>query len=160
LLRAARAVVDEVPDVRFVAVGRGPLESELRASARELGLADQFELLGHRKDAIEVMSAFDVFCLPSRHEGLPISLMEALALGLPVVATRAGGIDELVTDDREALLVPPGCPDDLAAALITVLRDGSRRSEMARYARAKGASVEVGNTVDEIEAVYREVVHA
>jgi len=160
LMRAAPEVLDLVPNVRFVGVGRGPLEAELRALGRELGLGDRFQLLGHRPDAVALMSAFDVFCLPSRHEGLPISLMEALALGLPVVATRAGGIGELVSDGREAVLVPPGRPDCLARALLAILRDDARRSEMARYAQARGVGLEIGQTVEVIETVYRHIARA
>jgi glycosyltransferase involved in cell wall biosynthesis len=160
LIRAARDVLDTVPNVRFVAVGQGPLERELRALACELGVGDRFELLGHRPDAVPVMSAFDVFCLPSRHEGLPISLMEALALGLPIVATRAGGIGELVSDGGEGLLAPPGRPDCLAHALIRVLRDDGRRSDMARCAYARGAGLGIGQTVNVIETAYRHLARA
>ena len=87
LVAAPRRSCAGSPTARFVAVGRGPLEDELRAQHAQLGLGDRFEFLGFRPDAVRVMSAFDVFCLPSHHEGLPIALMEALALGLPVVAT-------------------------------------------------------------------------
>ena len=75
------------------------------------GSATRFTFLGYRPDAVRVMSAFDVFCLPSHYEGLPIALMEALALGLPVVATKVGGVAELVTDGEDAVLVPAGEPD-------------------------------------------------
>jgi glycosyltransferase involved in cell wall biosynthesis len=158
LMRAARRVLDAEPRARFLAVGRGPLEAELRALHAELGLGTRFELLGHRPDAIEVMSAFDVFCLPSRHEGLPISLMEALALGLPIVATRAGGIEELVANGREATLVAPEQPERMADALIAVLQNDVRRAEMARLSYARGNDLDVERTVVEIEAVYREAV--
>ncbi len=157
LMNAARRVLAEVPRARFLAVGRGPMEAELRALRDELGLGSRFELLGFRPDAVEVMSAFDVFCLPSRHEGLPISLMEALALGLPIVATRAGGVEELLTDGREAVLVPPAVPDRLADALIAVLQNDERRAEMARASYARGDGIGVERTVDEIETIYREV---
>ena len=86
--------------MRFVAAGRGPLEDELRAQKDRLGLGDRFTFLGYRADAVRVMAAFDVFCLASHYEGLPIALMEALALGLPVVATDVGGVAELVTDGQ------------------------------------------------------------
>jgi glycosyltransferase involved in cell wall biosynthesis len=158
LLRAAREVVDKVPDVRFVAVGRGPLEAELRASVRELGLDDCFELLGHRRDAVQVMSAFDVFCLPSRHEGLPVVLMEALALGLPIVATDVGGVAELVTDGDDAVLVPASEPARLAAELIALALDPPRRAAMAARARARGELLDAPGSVRTVEAVYREIV--
>src|SRR5690606_35090833 len=78
LLRAAATVLDQAADVAFVAVGRGPQENELAALHRSLGLGDRFTLLGYRADAARLMSGFDVFCMASHHEGLPVALMEAL----------------------------------------------------------------------------------
>jgi glycosyltransferase involved in cell wall biosynthesis len=157
LLAAARAVVDRVPKVRFVAVGRGPLEEELRARRRQLGLDGQFTFLGFRPDAVRVMSAFDVFCLPSRFEGLPIALMEALALGLPVVATEVGGVGELVTDGHDGVLVPAGQPDRLAEALVTLALFPTRRAELGAAARARSDAFDAPRAVRDIEAVYTEV---
>jgi glycosyltransferase involved in cell wall biosynthesis len=158
LLLAARTVLDSLEGVHFISVGRGPLEPELRSMHAQLGLGDRFQLLGHRSDAVRVMSAFDVFCLPSHYEGLPVALMEALALGLPVVATRVGGLAELVTDGREAVLVPPRRPEQLADALLAVLRDPTRRAEMSRWALRTAETLNIENTVREVEAVYREVM--
>ncbi len=158
LLAAAREVVDRVPRARFVAVGRGPLEDELRARQRDLGLGSHFAFLGYRPDAVRVMSAFDVFCLPSHYEGLPIALMEALALGLPVVATKVGGIGELVTDGEDALLVPRGDPTRLAEALVTLALFPTRRTELGAAARARSETLDAPQAVREIEGVYAEVV--
>jgi glycosyltransferase involved in cell wall biosynthesis len=104
------------------------------------------------------MSAFDVFCLPSHHEGLPVALMEALAMGLPVAATRVGGVDELVTDGREAVLVPARDPERLAEALLVLLRDPRRRAEMSRCALETAETLNIEHTVREIEDIYREAV--
>ncbi len=158
LMHAARMVLDEREDVMFVSVGRGPLEPELRAMHAQLRLGDRFQLLGHRPDGVRMMSAFDVFCLPSHYEGLPLALMEALALGLPVVATRVGGLAELVTDGRDAVLVPPRRPEQLAAALLALLRDPCRRAEMSRCALQTAETLNIEHTVREVEAVYREVM--
>ncbi len=160
LLRAARVVLDSFKDVAFVAIGRGPLEDELRTLHAQLRLDDHFQLLGHRPDAASLMSGFDVFCLPSHHEGLPIALMEALAFGLPIVATRVGGVTELVTDGREAVLVPAGRPDELAAALLAVLRDPHARKQMSERARETARTLDIAVSVDEVEAIYREVVRS
>ena len=158
LLEAAAAVIRDSDSVQFVSVGRGPLESELRARRDRLGLGARFEFLGFRPDAVRIMSAFDIFCLASHHEGLPIALMEALALGLPVVATRVGGVEELVTDGREAVLVAARRPDALAAALLALVHDPERRSAMARQACARGDTLDAPIAVATIEAVYRELV--
>jgi glycosyltransferase involved in cell wall biosynthesis len=157
LLAAARTVIDEVEGARFVAVGRGPLELELRERHAKLGLGARFEFLGYRADALRIMSAFDIFCLPSHHEGLPIALMEALALGLPVVATRVGGVAEIVTDGEEAVLVPPSEPARLAEALVALARDPGRRASMAKAAAARSDAFDAPRTVREVEAVYREI---
>ena len=118
LIEAAQIVVDRLPSVRFVAVGQGPLEDKVRAWHKASGLGDRFLLTGYRADARRVMSAFDLFTLGSEHEGLPVAVMEALALGLPVVATAVGGLPEAVDDGVEGRLVPPLRPDLLADAII------------------------------------------
>ncbi|MDH3752615.1 MAG: glycosyltransferase [Acidimicrobiia bacterium] len=100
LLDAAAEIVRTWPDVRFVAVGQGPLEDELQARHERLGLGARFLFLGYRADAVRVMSGFDLFCLASRHEGLPVALMEAIALGLPVAVPDVGGISEIVDPDQ------------------------------------------------------------
>ncbi|MFN3218064.1 MAG: glycosyltransferase [Acidimicrobiales bacterium] len=117
LLGSARRTLDADPTVRFVAVGQGPLQGAAEAARDDLGLGEAFRFLGYRSDAVEVMSAFDLFTLTSTHEGLPVALMEALALGLPVVATRVGGIPE-ATAGTDAVLVEPGDEQALADAYL------------------------------------------
>lgn len=117
LLGAARRTLDHDPTVRFVAVGQGPLQKAAEVARDELGLGDAFRFLGYRADAVAVMSAFDLFTLTSTHEGLPVALMEALALGLPVVATRAGGIPEALAG-TDAVLVEPADQQALADAYL------------------------------------------
>jgi glycosyltransferase involved in cell wall biosynthesis len=157
LLAAARSVCARVERARFVSIGQGPLAGELHDLHARLGLGARFTFCGFRPDALELMPAFDVFCLASHYEGLPISLMEALALGLPVVATTAGGIAELVTDGREALLVPPGEPEQLAGALVSLLSDPEARAEMTRHATARARELDIASAVRRTEDVYREV---
>lgn len=154
LLQAARIVVDRLPSARFVAVGQGPDEQSIRDLHRELELGDRFQLLGYRSDAVRVMTSFDVFCLPSRHEGMPVAVMEAIALGLPVVASAVGGVPELVRDREEALLLEPGQPGALADALIGLLEDPARRAVMAGAARRRSEEFAVDRSVRRVEAVY------
>lgn len=111
LVDAAARVIEKDPAVRFVSVGQGPLENEIRQLVRARDLDDRFTILGYRDDAPRVMSAFDIFTLSSRHEGLPVSLMEAMALQLPVVATTVGGIAAATTGWPAELVAP----DDAAA---------------------------------------------
>jgi glycosyltransferase involved in cell wall biosynthesis len=154
LLAAARLVVTERPEVRFVAVGQGPLEAEIREQITRMGLDGAFLLLGYRSDAVRVMGACDIFCLGSLHEGLPLALMEALALGLPVVSTDVGGIREMVESGREAILVPSADAAALATALLSVLSDSQLRETMAAEAAKQGDSRSIGHAVERTEAIY------
>ena len=155
LLHAARTVLDTAPEARFVAIGRGPQEDEVAALHRALGLGDRFRLLGHRADAVRLLSGFDVFCLASHHEGLPVALMEALALGVPVVATRAGGIPELVIEGREGRLVAVGAVADLAAARLAEVGDDPGRKAHGEQAAVTGAGLTIESSVRHAEALYR-----
>jgi L-malate glycosyltransferase len=157
LLEAARSVLDEGLPVRFVAVGRGPQEGELRAIHARLELGDRFVFTGFREDATRVMSAFDVFALASHNEGLPLALMEALALGIPVVATAVGGIPEGVTDGVEGLLVPPSRPDRLAHAIATLVRDSGLRARISDAAAERGRAFDIRGSARKIEGIYRVV---
>lgn len=155
-LLAAMALLGDLP-VHLVVVGQGPLEAEIRRVSSDLGLDDRVTFTGYRSDATAVMSAFDLFVLSSSWEGLPVALMEALALGLPVVSTAVGGVAELLTDTRDALLVPSGSPVELAAALRRVVSDGVLRARLGRASAARAADVDVTRSVAAIEAVYRQV---
>ena len=130
MLAAARLLVDAGEPIHCVSIGQGPLAKQLEQERDGLGLAERFWFLGYREDPIRVLVAADVFCLSSRFEGLPIALLEAMAAGLPVVATRVGGMPSVVTDGREGRLVPAGDPAALAAALAE-LRDPDLRSHLA-----------------------------
>jgi len=157
LLAAAVDVLERRPDARFVAVGQGPLEAEIRALHARLGLGDRFLLLGHRADAVRVMAACDVFVLASHWEGLGVAVMEALALGLPVVATAVGGVPEVVEDGREGFLLPPRRPSELAAAILTLLNDAEACQRMAAAAAQRGAELSIDTAVQRTEAMYHEL---
>jgi glycosyltransferase involved in cell wall biosynthesis len=155
LLRAARQVVDQVPEARFVAVGQGPLADQVDGWHREQELGDRFLLLGYRPDAVRMMSGFDVFVLASTHEGLPVALMEAMALGLPLVATSVGGIPQAVTDGVEGILVPSGDPTALAAAMVELARDPERRRARGRAAGDRAQAFSAARATAELENRYR-----
>src|SRR5690606_38205707 len=104
-----------------------------------------------------LMSGFDVFCMASHHEGLPVALMEALALGLPAAVTRAGGIEELVTDGREGRLVEPGHPDSLAKVLVELSTDDTARKAHAQRSAERGDSLSVLTSIRRHEELYRQL---
>jgi glycosyltransferase involved in cell wall biosynthesis len=121
---------------KLVIVGSGPLEGELRCSTEELGIARRVVWAGFRDDIVTVMSAFDIFALTSIHEGFGLVLLEAMASRLPVVATRAGAIAEVVADGETGILVGPRRPADVAAAF-RKLTDGRLRTQFGEAARAR-----------------------
>ncbi len=133
LLRAASMR----PGLAVAIAGRGAEEDRLRALAAELGIADRVRLLGLRDDVPRLLGAADVFVQPSRSEGLPLAVLEAMAAALPVVASRVGGIHEAVTEGETGLLVPPGEPAALAAALARVLGAADTGAAFGRAGRAR-----------------------
>ena len=160
LLRAARLLVDREVPVRIVAIGQGPQEREIRALREEFQLAHRVILTGYRDDAVRVMAACDVFTLASKWEGLPVALMEALAVGLPVVATAVGGVAEQMHDGVDALLVPPGDPAALADALQRVVQDPQLRARLAAAAAARAPEFDIARTVVVLEAAYERLTDA
>lgn len=137
LLDAMRLLVDRGVDVVAEIVGDGAFRPEVEARIAELGLGSHVTMVGevHTDEVAERLRAADLFCLPSFFEGIPISIMEAMATGLPVVATAVGGIPELVVSDRTGFLVPAGRADALADALEAYLGDPERRASMVARAR-------------------------
>ncbi|HVF99858.1 MAG TPA: glycosyltransferase [Chloroflexia bacterium] len=135
LARAARLVLDARPDARFAVVGQGPLKDDLLKQVEELGLDGKFVLAGVRSDVPELMAAGDVFVLSSLWEGLPISLLEAMSSGCPVVATEVGGVGGVVQSDRTGLLVPAEDPDALAQAILRCLNNPQEAQQRAGAAR-------------------------
>lgn len=154
LLRAYAELRRDHPESRLVLVGTGPLEAELKATAEALGLGDSVLFTGSRGDVAALLPAFDVFALTSLQEGLPISLVEALASGVPAVATDVGGTSEVLTHRSEGLLVASGRPDLVAAALAALADDEQWRRELGRTARRRAASLDIGAAQRRVEDVY------
>jgi len=129
LIAAARDVVDEFPQVVFLIAGEGPLRREIEILIKRLNLEEKVKLLGFRQDIPEILSLLDLFVLSSRWEGLGTSLLDAFASRVPVVCTNVGGIPEIVKDGVNGILVPPGNPEALSRAIISLLenRDLARR---------------------------------
>ena len=134
-LRAARLILEQQPGARFLIVGGGPLEHELIASASQLQLDGACLFLGPRVDVYELMSAMDTFVLPSLDEGIPMAILEAMALGKPVVATAVGGLPEVVQHRVTGLLVAPGDERALADACLELARDREWAHSLGAQAR-------------------------
>jgi len=154
LLRAAAQVRQAIPSVRFVLVGQGPLEAETRRLAGQLGLDQTVVFAGFRTDATRLMAGFDAFALSSTYEGLPIALIEAMAVGCPAVVTRVGGTPEVVTDGVHGFLVPPRDPAALAAGLTRLLGDRALRDGLGQAAAARAQDFDIRTAVRRMEQVY------
>lgn len=129
-LEAAKLVKDARPNVRFLVVGDGPLRPTLEKQRRHLGLDDTVHFAGWRQDATRVIRAMDIFCLSSRWESFGMALAEAMANGLPTVATAVDGVPEVVEDGVTGLLVPSQDAPALAKALLALLGDPARCAAM------------------------------
>ena len=120
-----------------VVVGHGPDQPALESEVRQLDLESVVQLAGERKDVPQLLASSDVFVLSSGSEGLPLSILEAMAAGLPVVATKVGGVPELVLEGETGFLVPPGDPHSLAAALERLLDDSELRGRLGAAGRIR-----------------------
>lgn len=157
-LLQALAGSGNIGEAHLVLIGLGPLQEELERAARDLGVADRTTFLGSRDDVFELLPLLDTFCLSSQFEGFPIALVEAMATGLPCVATSVGGIPEIVDDGRNGLLVPPGDPLALQAALEKVMADPDLAARCGEEARRSAEGLDLRNAVGELEEIYSAVV--
>ncbi len=137
LLEAFRQVLHEVPQAGLVIVGTGALFGALQAQAEALGISNQVYFTGFRQDVLALMQRFDIFAFSSYLEGLGTAVLDAMALGKPVVATCAGGIPEVVRHGMTGLLVPPRDPAAMAQALVVLLRHPERRHVFGEAGRKR-----------------------
>jgi glycosyltransferase involved in cell wall biosynthesis len=158
LLAAVATLAPAHPDLQLLLIGAGPLEDEVRRRVATLGLQGTVMFTGSRDDITEILPALDAFVLSSRYEGLPIALLEAMASGVPPVATVVGGVPEVITDGRDGLLVPAGRADLLTVAVGRVLEDRDLRSRLARAAHGRAADFDIARTVRRIEQWYEEIL--
>ena len=149
-LSAAQQVLSVRPELEFLVAGAGPEEANLRRVARGLGIAEKVTFVPYVNEFTEALTAMDVFCLPSLRQGLGTIMLEAMALGRPVIATQVGGVSGVVHDGRTGLIVPPGNSGALADRILELLRDAPR-------ARAIGAAGRdfVADEFDVVRMVYQ-----
>lgn len=158
LLHAVAALSKDFPNVKVVIAGEGSWKQRLQDEASALGLRNVL-FLGFRRDTPHLLRVFDVFVLPSLFEGLPVVLIEAMAAGCAVVATRIGGVEEVVVDGFNGILVQPGDSQSLASALRSLITDGEMRKRLGKQAQRHAAQEFSAKVmVERTEAVYRELV--
>jgi glycosyltransferase involved in cell wall biosynthesis len=156
LLKAASLLQARVPFLEIWIAGEGPLRDALEREHASLRLDDRVRFLGFREDVPDLLRAADLFCLSSYLEGMGTSILDAMAAGLPVVATRVGGIPEAVQDGVTGLLVPARSPEALARAIADLAGDPARRKEMGERARDRVRDFSADRTAERTRAVYME----
>jgi len=154
LIDAAPAVLAKHPDVRFFIVGEGELQSELEAQARALGLGDRLVFSGFRRDVGAVLSSLDLVVFPSLAEGTPLTMFEALAMGKPIVATDADGLLDVLTNRKDALVVPKADAPALAAAVCVLLEHPALAAGLGAEARHTGQRYDIAAFVRKMERLY------
>jgi L-malate glycosyltransferase len=147
-------------DAGLALVGEGPLRGELAEQVARLGLDGRVRFLGRRDDVRELLRAADVFVFPSLYEAAGIALLEAMACGKPVIASRTGGIVEIVREGVDGMLVAPGDAEELASALGRLAAAPALRSRLGAAARSRALEFDIRRTVRAVEAVYEEVASA
>ena len=159
LMQALPAILAAFPRAACVIAGEGPSRAALEEESRRLGIGDRVVFLGFRRDVPMVLAALDLFVQPSIYEGFGLSLLEAMAAGLPVVASRVGGIPEVIEDGHTGILVQPQDPAALAGAVVRLLGDteGARRlgESAANRARERYSLSRVAQRVDDL---YRDIL--
>jgi glycosyltransferase involved in cell wall biosynthesis len=160
LLTAARFIADNGLPIRIAAVGRGPLSTALTARHLDLALGERFQFLGQRDDVLQLLAGADAFVLASLHEGLPVALMEATSVGLPIVASSVGGVPQVLEDGVDALLVPPGDPGSLVDAMKRLASDPELRERLGRHAKLRSSMFDIAEASRAVGDIYLRVAPA
>jgi glycosyltransferase involved in cell wall biosynthesis len=160
-LEAAAHVTRMEPRARFVVVGDGDLRPRLERRSRELGIDDRVFFTGWRRDLYRIYSDLDVLVISSNNEGTPMVAIEAMAAGCPVVATRVGGVPDVIRHGETGVLVPPHSPQDLANGILAILRDQSLRACFGENAREDvQRRFDKGRLIADMEKLYTELLAA
>jgi glycosyltransferase involved in cell wall biosynthesis len=159
VLRAFRLLRDGEVDATLCMVGDGPEREELERLASDLGMMRSCLFAGYQEDVAPFFAAFDAFVLPSGNEGTPVTAIEALASGCPVVATRVGGVPDVVRDGVDGLLVEPGDREALADALARLAADPELRRRMGEAGRERVLPrYAVERLIDDVDGLYRRLL--
>ena len=158
LLKAMGKVWQNHPNCRLVYVGKGDLEPALRNEVHRMCASDRVHFLGWRKDIPAIMALFDIFVLPSLNEGMGRVVVEAMAAGKPVVASRVGGILDLIKHGENGFLVEPADPAGLARAIIRLLENKTLRERMGRKGRETAPRYGVESMIEKLDALYSSIL--
>lgn len=158
LLKAFKLISENMRNINLLLVGNGPLKAEMEDIVRDLQIRDKVKFLGDRRDIPNLLKIIDIFVLSSKREGLPVVLLEAMASGLPIVATSAGGNSEVVIDGETGVIVPTQDPERLAEAICKVISDEKRAKEMGERGQKRiKECFTFEHMIDEYEKIYNSV---
>jgi glycosyltransferase involved in cell wall biosynthesis len=158
LVDAVKEITARQPKARVYIAGEGELESDLKSQARALGLGDRLVFLGFQRDVSAVLAAYDIVVFPSLWEGTPLTAFEALASGKPIVATDADGLLDILTDRKDALVVPKRNAGALARAVIDAIEQPGLAERLGNEARRTGARYDIARFVRKMERLY-DILH-
>ncbi|MFX0124502.1 MAG: glycosyltransferase [Candidatus Hodarchaeota archaeon] len=154
LIQAATELIKRHRSARILLVGRGPCEDELRKEAERLNVLNNLLFLGYRKNIDKILQVLDVFVLPSTSEGLPLSLLEAMAAGVPVIASHVGGVPEIIIDNINGYLIPPANPSTIAKKILFLLESNETKTRFSKSGletiKTRFSSTKMINTYQEL----------
>jgi len=154
LVEATPRIIDALPNARVYIVGEGELQADLESRAASFALGDRLVFTGFRRDVAEALSALDLVVFPSLWEGTPLTVLETLAMGKPIVSTDADGLQDVLTPGHDAVMVPRRDSTALAEAMIALAGDPAERSRLAAHAKTTGAQYDIDLFVKKMERLY------
>ena len=159
-LRAIPEIMESYPDTRFLLVGDGPLRTKLENLAQQLNIDDSITFTGFQSDIRQILSAIDVLVVPSILEGLPMIILEGMAMAKPIVSTHIDGITEQISDEKEGILVPMRTSKDLAKAVSRLIHDRELAIRLGKAARRRVKNhFTVEQMIRETESVYLSLIY-
>lgn len=159
-LRVAQKVIQELPDTYFLIVGDGPDKETLELQVQDMGLADNIRFLGFRKDTIKIYAGMDMFASTARIEGTPNTALEAMAMEVPVVYTRVGGVGEIIQDGYDGLLYDIGDAEGITQGILSILTDNEKASMLRENARRSVCEkFSFAKRLKAIETIYEELIY-
>ena len=160
LIEAAKDIIEEYPETFFLLLGDGELSYDLQSLAIKLGIYENIKFLGWRSDVAEILSTFDIFAFPSLNEGMGKAVVEAMSLGKPIIASRVGGILDLIGDGVNGLLVPRADSNILAVKIEILLSDPAKREKMGNEGKKMSLQYDSDKMVQKIDALYKRQINS
>jgi len=159
LFEAAKRIVGEVPWAIFLILGDGPSRGDLEKLVVKMGLKENVIFAGFQKDMNSIYGALDIVVQPSLREGTPISLLEAMSFGKPIVATKVGGVGEVLKENETGILIPPASAEAISEGILRLIKDHSLRERLAKRAReVVRESFSVEKMAQAYRRIYSEVI--